>query len=83
MRPFSTQFITKVGFTSPLWEYLLTLWTMRTDEAKKNTLLRKQEIICFLQVDVALLFSLYLPLRQARFTHNIPHPLYGHINIFD
>lgn len=56
---------------------------MRTDKAKRNTLLRKQEIIYFLQVDVAVLFSLYLPLRQARFTHKIPHTLYGQINIFD
>jgi len=48
---------------------------MRTDKAKKNTLLRKQEIIYFLQVDVAILFSLYLHLRQARFTHKIPNPL--------
>jgi hypothetical protein len=56
---------------------------MRTDKAKKDTLLRKQEIIYFLHVDVAVLFSLYLPLRQERFTHKIPRPLYEQVNIFD
>jgi len=84
IRPFSTQFIATYDFTSLLWEYLLTdIMDHANRQSKKNTLLRKQEIIYFLQVDVAVLFSLYRPLRQARFTHNIPHPLYGHINIFD
>ena len=86
IRPVSTQFITTTGFTSLLWEYLLTdimRHANRQSKKKKNTLLSKQEIIYFLQFDVAVLFSLCLPLRQTRFTHNIPHPLYGQINIFD